>query len=133
MTSIETTTVAEGADSITNIGSVESKPTHKLTFTLVDKWHGDCNRWFYLQQDYLRSTGLKVAIADGSGANGIGGADFTYVMAYDVTAPTGADFLVSVAAGIPEDGWSISVTAIDGEEQARYSLPDDRNTVHRLA
>lgn len=133
MTSIETTTVAPGADSITNITSLEGEPTHKLTFVLVGEWYGTCNQWFYLQQDYLRDTGLKVTIADGSGAKGVGGGDFTYAMVYDVTAPNGADFLVAVAPGIPEDGWKVTVATIDGEEQAEYTLPENRNTVHRLA
>lgn len=134
MTSIETTTVAPGADNITNMTTLESGPTHKLTFKLVEnRFYGDCNQWFYSQQDFLRSTGLKLTIGDGSGASGIGGGEFTYTMVYDVSAgANGADVLIALAAGIPTEGWNITVATLEGEELASFTLPDDRNTVYHI-
>lgn len=133
MTSIETTTVAAGADSITNTSTFESTdPTHQVEFVLTAPF-SDPASWFFLQRDFLASTGLRVKVADGSGAKGIGGQEFTYRMLYDVTAPHGADLLVAVAPGVPDADWTITVSAIDGEKQAEYRLPADKNTVHHLA
>lgn len=135
MTSIETTTASAGADAITNLGEFEvtkdSGPTHRVAFVLVAPF-SDPASWFFLQRELLQSLGLRAQIADGSGAEGVGGSDFTYRLLFDVTAPEGGDLLIATAPGLPEDGWTVTISSADGEEQAVYTLPADKHAIHSL-
>lgn len=134
MTSIETSTFSGSAGIANTAVFVPKEATHTLDYVYTTpEWHDDFISWPVPLAGFLESIGLTAKYV-GGGATGVPGTELAYTTTLELFARPGADLLVRLPKGLPEEGdWKLVVTTLDGSaEPVTFEFSDDANKVHKL-
>jgi hypothetical protein len=130
MTSIETSTFSGTSADIANTAAfIPEEPTHVLRYVYTTpEWHDNFIGWSAYIADFLNNIGLSTRLGQGEAA-GIPGTELKYVSVIEVFAKPGAELLITLPEGLPEEGdWELVVE--DGESSVSYDIKEARNTRH---